>query len=52
MNGTSVYADVSPELLHKIMQAVTPEELGDLVNAIADAVEQPDSRPLCKRQPG
>ena len=52
MNGTSVYADVSPELLHKIMQALTPEELGDLVNAIADAVEQPDSRPLCKRQPG
>jgi hypothetical protein len=51
-NGTSVYADVSPELLQKIMQALTPEELGDLVNAIADAVEQPDSRPLCKRQPG
>ena len=51
-NGKNVYADVSPELLQKIMQALTPEELGDLVNAIADAVEQPDSRPLCKRQPG
>lgn len=51
-DGTSVYADVPPELLHKIMQALTPGELGDLVNAIVDAVEKPDSRPLCKRQPG
>ena len=27
-------------------------ELGDLVNAIVDAVENPDDRPLCKRHPG
>ncbi len=51
-DGTSVYADVPPELLHRIMQVLTPQELGDLVNAIVDAVEKPDSRPLCKRQPG
>jgi len=51
-DGTSVYADVSPDLLHRIMQALTPQELGDLVNAIVDAVEKPDARPLCKRQPG
>jgi hypothetical protein len=51
-DGTSVYADVPPDLLHRIMQALTPGELGDLVNAIVDAVEKPDSRPLCKRQPG
>jgi hypothetical protein len=51
-DGTSVYADVPPELLHKIMQTLTPLELADLVNAIVDAVEKPDDRPLCKRQPG
>ena len=50
-DGSSVYADVPPDLLHRIMQALTPRELGDLVNAIVDAVEKPDSRPLCKRQP-
>ncbi len=50
-DGSSVYADVPPDLLHRIMQALTPRELGDLVNAIVDAVEEPDSRPLCKRQP-
>ena len=50
-DGSSVYADVPPDLLHRIMQVLTPQELGDLVNAIVDAVEKPDSRPLCKRQP-
>jgi hypothetical protein len=34
------------------MQVLTPQELGDLVNAIVDAVEKPDARPLCTRQPG
>lgn len=51
-DGQTVYADVPGDLLHKIMQALTPQELGDLVNAIADAVENPDGRPLCKRHPG
>ena len=51
-DGKTVYADVPGDLLQKIMQALTPQELGDLVNAIVDAVEKPDERPLCKRQPG
>ncbi|MEJ2328805.1 MAG: hypothetical protein P8Z33_02930 [Gammaproteobacteria bacterium] len=51
-DGTSVYANVPPDLLHRVMQVLTPLELGDLVNAIVDAVEKPDGRPLCKRQPG
>jgi hypothetical protein len=51
-DGKTVYADVPGDLLQKIMQALTPQELGDLVNAIVDAVENPDQRPLCKRQPG
>ncbi|MEJ2309541.1 MAG: hypothetical protein P8Z31_08870 [Gammaproteobacteria bacterium] len=51
-DGKTVYADVPGDLLQKIMQALTPQELGDLVNAIVDAVENPDERPLCKRQPG
>ena len=48
-DGRTVYADVDPRLLAKVMQAVTPEELGGLVNAIVDAVEAPDERSLCQR---
>ena len=52
MDGQSVYADVPGDLLRKIMDVLSPQELGDLVNAIADAVENPDKRALCKRHPG
>ena len=36
-------------LLGRIMEVLSPEEFGSVVNAIVDAVEQPDRRPLCKR---
>lgn len=52
VDGRTVYADVPGNLLGKVMQVLTPQELGDLVNAIVDAVENPDDRPLCKRHPG
>lgn len=48
-DGTSAYAEVPPALLAKVMQALSLEELGDLVNAIVDAVEHPDPRSLCRR---
>lgn len=51
MDGQSVYADIPGNLLKKIMDVLSPQELGDLVNAIADAVENPDKRALCKRHP-
>lgn len=47
--GQTVYADVNAELLGKIMSVLTPQEFGDVVNAIVDAVEQPDERTLCQR---
>ena len=48
-DGRAVYADVPSALLSKIMSALSPEELGELVNAIVDAVENPDPRGLCQR---
>jgi len=48
-DGRAVYAGVRPDLLGKVMQALSPEELGELVDAIAGAVEDPDERSLCKR---
>ncbi|WP_456373575.1 hypothetical protein [Thiolapillus sp.] len=48
-DGTTVYAQVDPLLLGKIMGVLTPEEFGEVVNAIVDAVEEPDDRTLCQR---
>ncbi len=48
-SGETVYAQVDPHLLGKIMGVLTPEEFGEVVNAIVDAVEQPDERTLCQR---
>lgn len=48
-DGKTVYANVSPLLLGRIMGVLTPEEFGEVVNAIVDAVEKPDERTLCQR---
>lgn len=48
-NGSTSYANVDGALLAKIMQVLSTEELGILVEAIVDAVDNPDDRPLCKR---
>ena len=47
-NGDTVYAGVDPRLLGRIMEVLTPEEFGEVVNAIVDAVEHPDTRSLCR----
>jgi hypothetical protein len=48
-DGRTVYADVDPHLLARVMEELTPEELGQIVNAIVDAVEHPDTRTFCQR---
>ena len=48
-DGRSVLAAVEPALVNKLLDVITMDELGDFVNAIVDAVEHPDERPLCKR---
>jgi hypothetical protein len=48
-DGRSVLAEVEPDVLNRILTVVSHQELGNLVDAIADAVENPDQRPLCKR---
>ena len=47
--GESVYAQVNPELLGRIMTVVTPDEFNTVVNAIVEAVENPDARTPCQR---
>ncbi len=49
-DGRSVMASVDPDVLNRMLTVVTHDELGKVVDAIADAVENPDERPLCKRE--
>ena len=48
-DGRSVLATVDPDVLNRILTVISHDELGKLVDTIADAVENPDERPLCKR---
>jgi 3-methyladenine DNA glycosylase/8-oxoguanine DNA glycosylase len=47
--GVNVYAQVDPRLLGRIMEVLTPEEFNTVVNAIVEAMENPDNRSLCQR---
>ena len=47
--GETVYADVDPGLLAKIMGVLSADEFGEVVNAIVDAVENLDTRTFCER---
>lgn len=48
-DGRHVYARVSPDLLNKVMQSISADELNTLVCAITEAVENPDEQSLCQR---
>jgi hypothetical protein len=48
-DGRSVLASVNPDVLNRVLTVISHQELGELVDAISDAVENPDDRPLCKR---
>ena len=48
-DGTISYADIDPKLLARVVSVITPEELGEIVSAIADAVENPQPKTYCQR---
>lgn len=48
-NGTVSYADVDPKSLGRVINAISPEEFGEIVAAIADAVENPQPHAYCRR---
>jgi hypothetical protein len=48
-DGRYVYASVPPELLSKLMNSLSSNELNTLVCAISNAVESPDEKSLCQR---
>ena len=48
-DGTISYADIDSNLLSRVISVISPEELGEMVCAIADAVENPQPKTYCKR---
>lgn len=48
-DGRTVYARIEPKLLSRVLQCINNDELNSIVNAITDAVENPDQRRLCQR---
>lgn len=46
-DGTTSYAPLKPEMMNRLLSALSPDEIGELVDAIAKAVEQPERRGLC-----
>lgn len=49
-DGRSVLASVDPDVLNRVLGVISHQQLGELIDAIVDAVENPDERPLCKRR--
>lgn len=48
-DGTISYADIDSTLLSRVISVISPEELGEIVCAIADAVENPQPKTYCQR---
>jgi len=48
-NGQSTFASIDPDVLNRMLTTVTRDEIAAFIDAIINAVEDPDSRSLCKR---
>ncbi|WP_157821295.1 hypothetical protein [Mariprofundus ferrinatatus] len=48
-NGDSVMASVDAKILAKLLSVLSFDELASFVDSITRAVEEPDYRPICKR---
>ncbi len=48
-DGRVSYAVLEPDLVNKMLDVLTLDELNTVVTAVADAVENPNDMPICKR---
>lgn len=48
-DGRTAQALVKPELLNRMLSVISPQELNEFVEAITDAIDSPDTRPICQR---
>jgi len=47
-NGEISYAHVDMDIINRIMRTISTDELNQLIEAVADAVENPDDRSYCQ----
>ncbi|MBC8210343.1 MAG: hypothetical protein H8E21_04690 [Gammaproteobacteria bacterium] len=48
-DGRISQAFIKPELINRIMAVMTPQQFGEVVKSIVQAVENPDARSYCER---
>lgn len=46
-DGTACTIRLNPDLLARVLNCISMEELRDMAQTIAEGVENPDNRPLC-----
>lgn len=46
-NGDNSYAHVDMDLINRVLRTISTDELNQLIEAIVDAVENPDDRSYC-----
>lgn len=46
-DGTACTIRLDPELVARVLNCISMEELRDMAQAIAEGVQNPDNRPLC-----
>ena len=49
-SGDTCYVPVSEEMMQRLLSVLSPQEIGDLVDAIVSVVEKPDTRFICKHE--
>ena len=47
-NGDRSYAHVDTDIINRVLRSISTEELNQLIEAVADAVENPDDRSYCQ----
>ncbi len=49
-NGEQTIAQVKPDVLNRILGAITSDEFSEFIDTIAKSIESPDETSICKRQ--
>jgi len=47
-NGEKSYAHVDADIINRVLRSISKDELNRLIEAVADAVENPDGRSYCQ----
>lgn len=49
-DGKQTVAQVNPNILNRILGAISPDEFAEFIDTIAKSIETPDDAPICQRE--